>query len=47
MARTLALTLKDYGGNFNNNPTVKLINPAKNERGRISKARLDTTNKNI
>ena len=47
MARTLTLTLKDYGGNFNNNPTVKLINPAKNERGRISKARLDTTNKNI
>ena len=31
-------TLKDHKENFQNNPTVRLINPAKNEIGRISKA---------
>ena len=41
------ITLKDHKENFNNNPTVRLINPAKNELERISKAILDTTNKNI
>ena len=41
------ITLKDHKENFNNNPTVRLINPAKNELGHISKAILDTTNKNI
>ena len=41
------LTLKDHKENFNNNPTVRLINPTKNELGRISKAILDTANKNI
>ena len=30
-----------------NNPTVRLINPAKNKLGRISKAMLDTANKSI
>ena len=30
-------TLKDHKENFQNNPTVRLINPAKNEIGRISK----------
>ena len=40
-------TLKDHKENFNKNPTVRLINPAKNGLGRISKAILDTTNKNI
>ena len=29
-------TLKDHKGNFQNNPRVRLINPAKNEIGRIS-----------
>ena len=41
------ITLKDHKENFNNNPTVRLINPAKNELGYISKAILDTANKNI
>ena len=38
-------TLKDHKENFLNNPTVRLKNPAKNELGRISKARLDNINK--
>ena len=41
------ITLKDHKENFNNNPTVRLINPAKKELGCFSKAILDTTNKNI
>ena len=41
------ITLKDHKENFNNNPTVRLINPAKNELGYISNAILDTANKNI
>ena len=41
------ITLKDHKENFNNNPTVRLINSAKNELGHISKSILDTTNKNI
>ena len=41
------ITLKDHKENFNNHPTVRLINLAKNELGRISKVILDTTNKNI
>ena len=42
-----SITLKDHKENFNNNPTVRLINPAKKELGCFSKAILDTTNKNI
>ena len=41
------ITQKKRKENFNNNLTVRLINPAKNELGHISKAILDTTNKNI
>ena len=41
------ITLKDHKENFRNNPTVILINPSKNEFGRISKAVLDTANENI
>ena len=41
------LTRKDYKEKFSSNPTVRLINPAKNKLGRISKAILDTTNKSI
>ena len=41
------ITLKDHKKKFNNNPTVRLINPAKNELGHISKAILGTTNKSI
>ena len=38
------ITLKDHKPNFQNNPKVRLLNPAKNEIGRISKAILDKTN---
>ena len=41
------ITLKDHKANFENNPKVRLINPAKNEIGRISKAILDKINKNL
>ena len=41
------ITLKDHKENFANNPTVRLINPAKNELGRISKVILDKINKSI
>ena len=41
------ITLKDHQKKINNNPTVRLINPAKNELGDISKAILGTTNNNI
>ena len=37
-------TLKDHKENFVNHPTTRLINPAKNEIGRINKAILDKTN---
>ena len=32
-----SITLKDYKANFSNHPTTRLLNPAKNEFGRISK----------
>ena len=32
------ITLKDHKENFINNPTTRLINPAKNELGRIVKS---------
>ena len=38
------ITLKDHK---ENNPTVRLINPAENELGRISKAILDNINKRL
>ena len=38
------ITLKDHKENFENNPTTRLINPAKNEVGRISKVILDRIN---
>ena len=38
------ITLKDHKENFENNPKVRLINPAKNEIGRISKVILDNIN---
>ena len=37
-------TLKDHKENFQKNPTVRLINPTKNEIGRISKVILDKIN---
>ena len=35
------ITLKDRKLNFQSKPTVRLLNPAKNELGRISKTTLD------
>ena len=40
-------TLKDHQENFQNNPTVRLINPAKNEIVRISKVILDKINSSL
>ena len=41
------ITIKDHKENFDNHPTVRQINPAKNELGRISKLILDKINKKI
>ena len=41
------ITIKNHKENFDNHATVRLINPAKNELGRISKLILDKINKNI
>ena len=41
------ISLKDHKEKFQNNPTVRLINPAKNELGKISKVILYRINKNI
>ena len=41
------ITLKDHKENFINNPKTRLINPAKNEIGRISKAILEKINSEI
>ena len=41
------VTIKNHKENFDNHATVRLINPAKNELGRISKLILDKINKNI
>ena len=38
------ITIKDHKENFLNNPKVRLIYPAKNELGRISKTILDNIN---
>ena len=41
------ITLKDHKENFANRPTVRLINPAKNEIGRLSKCILDDINSRL
>ena len=41
------ITIKDHKENFLNHPKVRLINPAKNELGRISKTILDNRNMNL
>eukprot|EP00111_Clytia_hemisphaerica_P006802 TCONS_00019646-protein len=41
------ITLKDHKPNFQNNPKTRLLNPAKNELGRISKSILDKINKEL
>ena len=41
------ITLKDHKHNFENHPKVRLLNPAKNELGRISKTILEKINSNL
>ena len=41
------ISLKDHKEDFQNNPTVRLINPVKNELEKISRIILDKINKNI
>ena len=41
------VTLKDHKPNFENNATARLINPAKNEIGRIRKVILENINKEL
>ena len=41
------ITLKDHKNFFLNNPIARLLNPAKNEPGRISKVTLDKINLNL
>ncbi|MEL7309459.1 MAG: hypothetical protein AAGK05_17460, partial [Pseudomonadota bacterium] len=41
------ITLKDHKDNFINNPTTRLINPSKNEIGRISKRVLEKLNSKL
>ena len=41
------ITLKDHKENFLNNPKIRLLNPSKNELGRISKTILDKININL
>ena len=39
------ITIKDHKKNFDNHPTVWLINPAENELGRITKLILEKSTK--
>lgn len=45
--REAFITLKDHKPNFANNPTCRLIDPAKSEIGKISKQILDRINRGI
>ena len=41
------ITLKDHKENFQNNPSVRLLNPAKNELGRLSKFIIQAVSKEL
>ena len=41
------ITLKDHKENFRTKPTCRLINPSKNEMGKVSKTILDKINKEL
>ena len=41
------ISLKDHKPNFTNNPKTRVINPAKNKIGRLSKSVLDKTNSKL
>ena len=48
IARTPAfLKLKDHKDNFRSNPTCRLINPLKNELGKVSKQLVEKINSDI
>ena len=48
MAKNQAfITLKDHKDNFSNNPTCRLINPAKSNLGRVSKQILEEINDKV
>ena len=47
MVSRIVLLLKDHKSNFQNNPTVRLLNPAKKELSRISKTILGKINVNL
>ena len=47
MENNCFILLKDHKENFQNNPTARLINHAKNKLGKISKVILNRINKNI
>ena len=46
-AKDSFITVKDHKPNFNNNPTCRLINPAKSEIGIVSKQILQRINSKI
>ena len=45
--REAFITLKDHKPNFKNNPTCRLINPAKSEIGKFSKQLLNRISRNV
>ena len=45
--KTSFITLKDHKPNFQSNPTVRVLNAAKNELGGISKTILNKININL
>ena len=45
--REAFISLKDHKENFENNPKCRLINPAKNDSGKISKLILDKVNTHL
>ena len=45
--REAFITLKDHKPNFKNNPTFRLINPAKSEIGKVNKQLLDRINQKV
>ena len=41
------ITLKDHKSDFQQNPSCRLINPVKNEFGKVSKLIIDKVNKKL
>ena len=47
VSRVVYITLKDHTHNFQNYPTLRLLNPAENELNKIIKTMLDKVNVNL